>query len=431
MSYLKSARGFVSTNNSTNSLLGGAATYTGTWEDVTNYASITIIANADVAGTLYVDFSSDSSNVDRTVQLSETDSTNLGIHSLIVVARYFRVRVINGASPQGVFRLQSILHTISKIAQPTSRMRQTLGGYSDVLNTRAVSVGAVPDGTFKNIQADGLGFQTSTLLTNGQTYDSGVLSLEGYTQVQTHVLSDVVGTITIDFIRDSGGTDVLRTLTIPYSSGTYETFAAPAFTPYVRYRFTCDAAGQTDFYFDTKFITKSINGQILGLDSFISPLMVANLGRNIIVGKDGGGTFNNVNTVETTNNAGTFHSLQVVSGARPSQLYGRTSVNVSMDSVSASSSLRTVTGSRDYYVTDIILTIENSDTANSGSIKFEDGSGGTLKLPILVEEARTNETSVTTLTQSFNEPLVFTSEVYLTIVSGTLNVSGVFLGYEE
>ena len=151
-----------------------------------------------------------------------------------------------------------------------------------------------PDGSFSSELNQTLIFSTNGLLTNGQTYDSTVLSLVGYTQVQTDVLSDKNGTIVIDFIRDSGGTDVLRTLTIPYVGGSgFKLFGAPAFTPFVRYRFTCDETGQSDFYFDTKVMTNSLSGQVLGMEDFISPSMVANLGRNLIVGQNDSGSYQN------------------------------------------------------------------------------------------------------------------------------------------
>lgn len=155
----------------------------------------------------------------------------------------------------------------------------------------------LPTGAQSELRAPGLGFSTSDTLENGETYDSGVLSLEGFTQVHTNVLSDVTGTITINFIRDAAGTDVLRTLTIPYATADlnlYRTFAAPAFTPYVRYRFQATQAGQTDFYFDTKFLVQALSPQTLGVDAFISPLMVANLGRNVVVGKTAAGQYENV-----------------------------------------------------------------------------------------------------------------------------------------
>jgi hypothetical protein len=133
-------------------------------------------------------------------------------------------------------------------------------------------------------------FSTATLLTNGQTYDSGVLSLIGYSQVQTDVLSDKNGTITVEFCRDSGGSDVLRTLTIPYVGGSgYQMFSAPAFAPYARYQFTCDEAGQTDFYFDTKVLNTALSPQVLSLDAFINPEMVSTLNRSILVGRTRGG----------------------------------------------------------------------------------------------------------------------------------------------
>lgn len=148
-----------------------------------------------------------------------------------------------------------------------------------------------------------IAFSTYALLGNGATYDSGYISLLGYSQVQTDILSNVDGTITIQFCRDAAGADVLRTLVIPYVGGSgYQMFSAPAFTPYVRYQFTCDAAGQTDFYFDTKILNTALSPQVLGLDSFISPQMVGTVGRSILVGRtEGGESYNNV-TIDATNN---------------------------------------------------------------------------------------------------------------------------------
>ena len=64
-------RGRVDSDNSTTSNLGAAATYTGTYTDVTPYSSISVIAKADVAGTLYAEFSTDGVTADRTIQISE------------------------------------------------------------------------------------------------------------------------------------------------------------------------------------------------------------------------------------------------------------------------------------------------------------------------------------------------------------------------
>ncbi len=278
-----------------------------------------------------------------------------------------------------------------------------------------------------------LGFQTSTLLTNAETYDSGVLDITTYTQVQTSVLSDKDGTIVINFIRDAAGTDVLRTLTIPYTGGSgFELFSSIAFTPYVRYRFTCDEVGQTDFYFDTKFTNTSLNPQILDLTAFISPAMVATLGRNIIVGQDGNGSFSNVSVVETSNDAGTYHSLQVVNGARPSELTGRTHIDIVIDGVTASSLQHTVTANKTFYVTDIVLTIENS-AASAGKLKLEDGiiAAQPVVVCFMVEDPSGASSSLTTISHNFVEPIEFSTGVWLNEAAGTLEICGIISGYEE
>ena len=164
-----------------------------------------------------------------------------------------------------------------------------------------------------------LGFSTTALLANGATYDSTVLSLEKWTQVQTNVLSDVDGTIVVDFVQDAAGTDILRSLTIPYTGGSgFQTFSAPAFTPFVRYRFTADEAGQTDFYFDTKFLKVALSAQVLGADAFISSAMTTSLNRSILVGKTSVGSYDNV-AIEPVSNAlnvnlprGAFGEVEVV-----------------------------------------------------------------------------------------------------------------------
>ena len=97
-------RGKISTNNSTTVSLTGAATYTGTWEEVTNYGSISIIGTADVAGTLWADFSTDASTLSRSVQISDGLNGAFGIHNLIPIAKFFRIRCINGAGAQSSFR---------------------------------------------------------------------------------------------------------------------------------------------------------------------------------------------------------------------------------------------------------------------------------------------------------------------------------------
>ena len=286
--------------NTTTTALGSSETYTGTGEE-NSLPHVGVYSFSDVAGTLYFDFSVDGTNWHTFPTSGFTCSANIPeFHTAVKMGRYFRVRYVNGSSAQSTFRLYTYYG--ENFLPSNAPLNQSISNDQDAIISRSVLIGAIPDGSYQNIQADGVGFSTSDLLENGATYDSGVLSLVGYTQVQSHILSDVDGTVVIDFIRDSAGTDILRTLTIPYTGGSgYQTFAAPAFTPYVRYRFTADEAGQSDFYFDTKFLTKSVNGQLLGVDAFISPLMVSQLNRSVLVGRTSGNYYANVAIEPVTN----------------------------------------------------------------------------------------------------------------------------------
>ena len=282
-------------NSRTKATLAAGATWSGFFEDVTRYGTMGVAFLSDNAtdGTLYIETSHDGvtfSSVPRSI--AATNTANPVMWN--VVEKYMRIKYINGTTEATNLSIQVHYSSNSDIllAHP---LNETLIDEMGAVLVRSVNTTQDPTGTYKNELNDGLGFSTSALLTNGATYDSTVLSLVGYTQVQTDVLSDVNGTIVIDFIRDSGGTDVLRTLTIPYlSADGYQFFSAPAFTPYVRYRFTADEVGQSDFYFDTKFTTKALSGQILGLDAFISPTMVAPISRSVLTGVDPDSVYRNV-----------------------------------------------------------------------------------------------------------------------------------------
>jgi hypothetical protein len=317
-------------------------------------------------------------------------------------------------------------------------MAEFINPTNDV-NKYQVSDGSIQEATLKTLQdivdntGTALAFSTSTPLTNGQTYDSGVLDMSTSTQVQTSILSDKNGTIVIDFIRDLAGTDILRTLTIPYIGGSgFKMFSSVAFTPYIRYRFTCDETGQTDFYFDTKLTKTSLSPQILDLNAFVSESMVSTLNRSLLLGQDGDGSFSNVSVVETSNNAGTYHSLQVVNGARPSQLFGRTAVSIVVDGVSASSLLHTVTANKTFYVTDINLTVDNSASV-AGVLKLENGiiAAQTVVSCYMIADPPGSASSNTIITHSFIEPLQFDTGVWLNESAGTLVVCGTINGYEE
>jgi hypothetical protein len=436
--FVNSPNGGVSNTNSTSTPLSGSEVYNGTFINTDGYSSTSIFIKADedsAASGLQIVHSSDGITDDRVISLTYITANNpQGVVYLIPTStKYFRLRYVNGVTPQTAF-IATVKFETSPQMLPTLPVNIPISDNTLANTVKAVSVGQQPDGTYNNSPHDGLGFSTFTPLTSGSTYSSGILDMSSYTQVQTDITSDGSGVIDIEFIRDAAGTDVVRNLSIPYVGGSgFKMFSAPAFTPYVRYNYTANTTGSADFYFDTKFTTKAISGQILGMTDFIASGMVANLGRNVLVGQEGtSGGFNNVSVVPTTNDTGTYYNLQVVSGARPSQIPGRLKVSEVIDT-SVSVLQRTITAGKTFYVTDVLLTIDNTDNSSTGRVNLRDGLtvAGAIVLPIQIQESPTNESATQVVGHTFSEPIEFSTGLFIEEGVGINTVAGVIIGYEE
>lgn len=192
------------------------------------------------------------------------------------------------------------------------------------------------------LDAEVTGFITTTNLTSGQTFDSGILDVDGKTQVQTEISASHDGTIDIEFCEDASGTNVIRSLSIPYvAANGYQFFAAPAFVNFIRYKFTNNGGvTQTEFYYTTKFLTTALSPQLLTTGAFIAPAMVASLNRTIIVGQNDGGRFENVKVdnlkhlqVNSTNPKTSYDELPVSELTPLIQLTYPYNVNTDLNSI--------------------------------------------------------------------------------------------------
>lgn len=105
--------GSVSAGNSTTTPLGANGVFTGTFENVNNYAALVFIIFADQnssATGLEFDWSSDGVNVDKSETVQYTaGTTGLGFN-LTVRGKFFRVKFTNGAVAQTIFRAATIYH---------------------------------------------------------------------------------------------------------------------------------------------------------------------------------------------------------------------------------------------------------------------------------------------------------------------------------
>lgn len=146
--------GVIDSMNSSVTPLNSLATFTGTAKDVSAYNSITIFSYCDRSGSLYLDYSTDGTNWDKTNTyqvISNTPET----HQVAVLSRYYRVRLTNtDLSNQTYLRLQSILSSNSLL---TTKLEQDLNDDQDIILTRSVVTGTTDGGMYRNVPVTGEG----------------------------------------------------------------------------------------------------------------------------------------------------------------------------------------------------------------------------------------------------------------------------------
>lgn len=106
------SNGAVSLVNSTNSNLNAYAVFNGTYEDVSNYTSVSILINSDcstIQDGIELYFSTDGISDDYVKKYTYTKNVTF-VEILSTVAKYFKIVYKNGGNTQTKFTLQSIYH---------------------------------------------------------------------------------------------------------------------------------------------------------------------------------------------------------------------------------------------------------------------------------------------------------------------------------
>lgn len=125
-----SINGLVSTANSTSANLAGAAVFTGTWEDVSEYSTVMLsvfASHASATDGLSVQFSSNGTDADLTDVFTAPAATGK-IYSFGVMAKFYRIVYTNGATLTTSLRIQSLL---SRSAKKNSSQRPSDGRGND------------------------------------------------------------------------------------------------------------------------------------------------------------------------------------------------------------------------------------------------------------------------------------------------------------
>lgn len=145
----------VSQVNSTTTPLLANASFTGNWEEVLDYADVSVTVNSDQPSSslgVRVEWSTNGTDIDAFDDFKH-DGINGDQWSVGVKARYFRLKYTNGDTDQTHFRVQTLLHYIySKTS--SHRINDSIDDHDDAELTKSVLTGRDSSGVYRNVSVD-------------------------------------------------------------------------------------------------------------------------------------------------------------------------------------------------------------------------------------------------------------------------------------
>jgi hypothetical protein len=183
---------FESVNNTSTTPLGGGAVFTGTADDLLNYAAVSIQVYSDQAGTISIQFSNDGANWDQSEVYTTVASANFNIQAM-GEARYFRIVYTNGSVAQSVFRLKVVLKQIPILGEVFSISKVPYSGM-DALLTQSVLFGpsTAGGGVFVQPTVTPAGALTVALPTNAATETGNLSAINTSARDQSDILYQIL-----------------------------------------------------------------------------------------------------------------------------------------------------------------------------------------------------------------------------------------------
>lgn len=207
------AKIFVSTLNTTASLLGSNVTWTGSYESTTQWAQGDIAAFSDVGGTLFLDLSND--GISTVASPSFVSTGNVALKTPFNF-QYVRLRYTNGPTPQTTFSLQTIWRPVAPgvtvvpfNSQVFSQSQgQIVRAILDAENSQGL-------GTFQHLQSlnNRLLVDTGTLSLNVVLEDTGA-ARQGKLYLVNSTFINVTTPTETDFflLKNPSGSGIVATL---------------------------------------------------------------------------------------------------------------------------------------------------------------------------------------------------------------------------
>jgi hypothetical protein len=211
--------GYVSSVNSSSATLGISGVFTGTSEDVSQFAEVRVIAYSDVASAtngLSMQQSSDGTNWDITDGYSVPAATGK-TYGVGVSAKYFRLVYTNGGTGQASFRIQTVYHKFR--TKPSSQkpqdgrtndndMEENLS-YSMLFNGTTFDRGKTFDQFITGQGTQTASGQNIILATAG----TGSQDISGYKSISIQIVP--TGTVSSGVVTFEGSNDNTNWSTVP------------------------------------------------------------------------------------------------------------------------------------------------------------------------------------------------------------------------
>lgn len=450
----------ISQLNAFHGPLAGNATYTGDWEDVSNFSSVSVNVSIQQPLTLRVHFSNDLTddiqfNIPITGSSFDFDTPPR--------KRYVKFSLINGAQAQTNAHL-FIKYRYQPATPFTAPFNFPTFDQSTAVTVRAGVMARDQSGVYQNLTVGSQNAATSlpvtmaidqtsipvnqntVIPTHSEEFTSdvplganGVFAPNAAEDVDNFVNTDIsiwtdqdsaINGLVFSWSLDGVNWDWTETFTISANEG--RNFSLAARAKYFRLSYTNGPVAQGFFRLRTSYYPVPHSVYVKNADEPIPAGRAVDVVQSILSGEK-----------DTVTNSDRYKNLRVTddgilrvdAGQRPSESPGRTYVTARLADQALNGSPVTahaVTAGKTLYVTSMIISTLNSSTASAGSLHIKDGSD--LLLPLLVPPQATvigSSPASVTISHTFPEPFKFTSAVNLIAVSGTVTCSFVIVGYEQ
>jgi hypothetical protein len=164
MTYIPAVVANVSTVNSTTAALPPGGVFTGTPEDVSQYASLSVsyyVQPPTATGNIIIQFSNTSS-VTNWIPISNTVSPVLPVTAngftldTTMTLQYFRALYVNDSTQQTQLTVSTVYHPQARVAQKSNRFAETPTDTTDAMNTRAyIWAKTTGSGIYESIAGNG------------------------------------------------------------------------------------------------------------------------------------------------------------------------------------------------------------------------------------------------------------------------------------